>query len=218
MKKILIGALISLIPFVGGFIILGWALLIVRNTYEGVDNRLPEWDDIGGMLVKGLTAWVGALIWALPLIVLGLCFTIALVASSGSDAATGTVILLGVGMFFVSIVYASLILPIPIARYAVKGEFSAMLQFSEILNEIRRGIKPLLIALVIWLVASQVIAPIGFFLCFVGVFLTTTLSYVMIGHAMGQAYREIDGKGPMPPAQSAEGGPVPPPAPSQTTF
>ncbi len=215
-KKVLIGTLISLIPFVGGLIVLGWALQIIRNTYNGIDDRLPEWDDLGGYLVKGLMAWVGALIWTLPLIVLMVCFVFGIIASSGSDAATALVVLLGIGMFFVAIVYAALLLPVPIARYAIKDDFSAMLDFSAILNEVRRGIKPLLVALVIWLVASMVIAPAGLILCFVGVYVTTTLSYVMVGHAMGQAYREIDGKGAMPPAQ--RGTAPPPPPPSQPAF
>lgn len=215
-KKVLIGTLVSLIPFVGGLIVLGWALRIVRNTYNGIDDRLPEWDDLGGYLVKGFMAWVGALLWTLPLIVLMVCFVFGIIASSGSEAATALVILLGFGMFFVAIVYAALLLPVPIARYAIKDDFSAMLDFSAILNEVRRGIRPLLIALVIWLVASMVIAPAGLILCFVGVYVTTTLSYVMVGHAMGQAYREIDGKGAMPPVQ--RGTAPPPPAPSQPTF
>jgi hypothetical protein len=210
-RKVLLGTLISLIPFIGGIVLLGWGLTIVKNTYEGRDDRLPEWDDFGGYLSKGFMAWVGALIWCLPIIVLIVCFSFALAFSANSEAATALVVMLSIGAFMVAIIYASLFLPVPIARYAVRGEFSAMLDFSGILNEIRRGIKPLLIALAVWLIAAGIIAPMGLILCFVGVYVTTTISYVMIGHAMGQAYREIDGKGPMPPSQPDLDNPMSPP-------
>ena len=65
-KKVLLGALISLIPLVGGFIILGWALAVTREVYQGTDNRVPDWNDLGGYLVRGLIAAVGVFLWALP--------------------------------------------------------------------------------------------------------------------------------------------------------
>lgn len=191
-KKLLLGALISLIPFVGSFILFGWALTVTRNVYKGVDNELPDWSDIGGYLVRGLLATVGAVIWALPVVILFICVGISFAVASGSDAAVALLIFGTIGLVFVAIVYMAIFLPVPIARYAVRDDFSAMFDFSSILVEIRRGIRPLLIALVIWLIASMIVAPIGILACFVGVYVTTALSYLMIGHAMGQAYREID--------------------------
>jgi len=196
-KKLLLGALISLIPFVGGFIIFGWALAITRSVYNGVDNVIPDWSDLGGYLVRGLLAWVGALIWAAPVLLLFICLGVGIVATSGSDAAVAVLVLSGFGLAMIAVVYMAIFLPIPIARYAVKGEFGAMFEFSSILAEVRRGIRPLLIALIVWLVASMIVAPIGILACFVGVYVTSALSYLMIGHAMGQAYREIDRPDPL---------------------
>lgn len=215
-KKLLIGALLSLIPLVGGFILLGWALAIARNTYNGDDSRLPEWNDLGGYLVKGLTAWVGALIWTVPIIILVVCMFGSLFAVAESDAAAFVVIFFSFGVVFLSVIYAAIVLPVPIARYAVRGNFSSMLEFGQIFAEIRKGIKALVVALVIWIVASFIVAPLGILACFVGVYVTSALSYVMIAHAMGQAYRQIDDKGAMPPVQPR--GSQPPPAPSQTAF
>jgi hypothetical protein len=196
-KKLLLGALISLIPFVGGFIIFGWALAVTRSVYNGVDNVIPDWSDLGGYLVRGLLAWVGALIWAAPILLVFICLGVGIVATSGSDAAVAVLVLSGFGLAMIAVVYMAIFLPIPIARYAVKGEFGAMFEFSSILAEVRRGLRPLLIAMIIWLVASMIVAPIGILACFVGVYVTSALSYLMIGHAMGQAYREIDRPDPL---------------------
>lgn len=201
-KKVLLGALISLIPLVGGFILLGWALAVTRNVYQGIDNPLPEWNDLGGYLVRGLIAWVGAFLWALPVVVLFIFFGIGLAIASGSDAATTLLALGSICLSFLALAYLALFLPVPIARYAIKNDFGAMFEFGEILNEIRRGVGPLLTALVIWFVAAAIVAPIGLLACFVGVYVTSALSYLMIGHAMGQAYREIDRPG-APPATPA---------------
>src|SRR5690606_15427810 len=86
-KKVLLAALISLIPLVGSLMLLGWGLAVTRNAYEGVDTPLPDWSDLGGYLVRGVTAWVGALIWALPVIILTFCLIAAFFVSEGSNAA-----------------------------------------------------------------------------------------------------------------------------------
>ena len=194
-KKVLLGALISLIPFVGNFILLGWGLAVTRNVYQGIDNPLPEWDDLGGYLVRGLIAWVGAFLWALPVVALFACFGISLAIVSGSDTATTLLALSSICLSFLALAYLALFLPVPIARYAIKNDFGAMFEFGEIFDEVRRGVRPLLIALVIWFVATVIVVPIGLLACFVGVYVTSALSYLMIGHAMGQAYREIDRPG-----------------------
>lgn len=197
-KKVLLGALISLIPLVGGFILLGWGLAVARNVYHGSDNPLPDWSDLGGYLVRGLIAWVGAFLWALPVVVLFVCAVVAIIAASGSEAAVALIVLGSIGLSFLAIAYLAFILPVPIARYAIKDDFGAMFEFGAIVDEIRRGIRPLLVVLLIWLVAAWVIVPLGMLACFVGIYVTSALSYLMIGHAMGQAYREIDRLGPPP--------------------
>jgi hypothetical protein len=194
-KKVLIAALVSLIPLVGSFILFGYALGITRSAYEGTDNRLPEWSDIGGFLVRGVVAWVGAFIWALPVILIMSCFIIAIAVAGGSEAAAIFLVFAAISFSFMAVIYLAIFLPVPIARYAIKDDFGAMFAFGDISVEIRRGLRPLLLALVIWIVASMVIAPLGILACFIGVYVTTALSYLMIGHAMGQAYREIDRPG-----------------------
>ncbi len=199
-KKVLLGTLISLIPLVGSFIIFGWALAVVRNVYEGADTRLPEWDDLGGYLVRGFIAWVGALLWSLPVIALYTCIGISFAIVSDSDVATALLVLITLVLSVLAVAYLALFIPVPVARYAIRNDFNAMFEFNEIFAEVRRGLGALLSALVVWLVASLVVAPIGLLACFVGVYVTTTLSYLMVAHAVGQAYREIDRPAPLRPA------------------
>lgn len=191
-RKVLLGALISLIPLVGSFILIGWALAHTRNVYYGSDIPIPEWDDIGNYLVRGLIAWLGALVWALPLVILSVCTAGVIVAVSNSDAAVVFVALFASFLILFAVAFMAIVLPVPLARYAIRGEFGAMFEFDAILAEVRRGIRPLMLAVVIWLVASLIVVPIGLLACFVGVYVTSVLSYLMIAHAMGQAYRQID--------------------------
>lgn len=194
-KKVLIGALISLIPFVGGIMLLGWGLAVARNVYNGVDSSLPEWDDLGGYLVRGLVAWAGAFLWALPVGVLFVCYGVAFAIVSGSDSASIVVAFSSLCFAVLAMVYLAFFLPVPVARYAIKDDFGAMFEFDAIFQEVRRGIQPLAVALVIWFVAAFIVVPLGLLACIVGVYVTSVLSYLMIGHAMGQAYREIDSPG-----------------------
>ena len=172
-------------------------MAVTREVYQGTDNRVPDWNDLGGYLVRGLIAAVGAFLWALPIIVIFSCIFIGLAAVSDSDFGTFLIVMSSLCLSFLGLIYLAIVLPVPIARYAIKDDFGAMFDFAQIFQEIQRGVRPLLLALIVWIVAVGVIAPIGILACFVGVYVTTTLAYLMVAHAMGQAYREIDQLGPV---------------------
>ena len=57
-KKIGIGALLSLIPIVGWFVILGWGVEITKRVINKNPEILPDWSDFGGYLTRGFLAFV----------------------------------------------------------------------------------------------------------------------------------------------------------------
>lgn len=67
LRKILILAVMFLIPIVGWLIIGGYLLRLLKNAIEGVPNPLPEWDNWGGDFAGGLKLLVVGFVWGIPL-------------------------------------------------------------------------------------------------------------------------------------------------------
>src|SRR5262249_1297336 len=88
---ILLGAIffwVLLIPLISAYaLVVGYALVVIKNVYDGSPTPLPEWSNLGDFFVKGLTALVGILIWFIPVIVLACCFFLvsAAVTPRGGD-------------------------------------------------------------------------------------------------------------------------------------
>lgn len=202
-KKILIGGLITLIPLIGAFVAFGYAIEVVRRAYQNED-ALPAWDDFGGYLTRGFIGWLGALIWAIPLVIIGFCAFIPAIALSDNDGgASGAFIVFGYCLIIpLAILFQAFVLPILMGRYAVERNFGAMFQFSEVIEEIRRAGSALLMVLVVAIVATFV-AQLGLIACFIGVIFTTFYSYLAIGNAAGQAYRRARGLSDLPPTAPA---------------
>lgn len=72
-NRFLIGSLLTLanyvIPLIPGLFVAGYMLRVMRQTIEGQEPTLPEWDDWGGLATDGLQVWAISLIYMLPGIV-----------------------------------------------------------------------------------------------------------------------------------------------------
>ncbi len=190
-KKVLIGGLVSLIPIVGNFMAAGYVLEVTKDTVENNDSPMPEWNDLGGYLVRGFLLQIGALIWMLPLIILIACGALVTVAAfSGSDVFGGVILFSNICLFAVLIlIWSVAFIPMMTARYAVEQRFSAMLEIGEIIRDARNAGVALLILFLITIVAS-LIGAIGLIVCFIGVIFTQFYAYLVIGQAIGQTYRK----------------------------
>ncbi len=199
-KKVLLGGLISLIPIVGGFVVYGYMLEIVKRIATGSEEELPEWDDFGGYLTRGFLFAVGLFIWFLPVIVLISCVAIGIAmlgGASGNDAIAALTGILVFGLFgilfLVLILFAAVALPIVGGRYAMEQRFGTMFEFELIFRQVRQtGAAPLLLFVLTALVANFV-GSLGFVLCFVGIIFTSFYAYVVTAHAAGQVYRKAGG-------------------------
>src|SRR5690606_11920003 len=64
--KLLIAALVNLVPVVGSLVFSGYMVRTVRAVQDG-ENRLPAWDDFGGDIVNGLLFVIGMFIFGMLL-------------------------------------------------------------------------------------------------------------------------------------------------------
>src|SRR5262245_20277607 len=90
-KKILIGAVIAIVPIVN-FALLGWTVEVMRRVQQGQADIMPDWSEFGELFKKGFMAFVVALVYFLPVILIQLCsaatnFGIT-TAAAGSDSST----------------------------------------------------------------------------------------------------------------------------------
>ena len=193
-EKIVIAAVLSIIPIIGWFALLGWAIEIGRRVINGEQEVLADWSDFGGILTLGFKAWLVSLIFAIPLILVWIPFGLvtAIFGSTDGDAAAAIISLISLCFMCMAFAYSIALLffiPASYGRLAASdGELGDALNLREIWNMIRGAPSAYLIVLLGYLVASF-IASLGIIVCFVGMFLTGAYAAAVSGHLFGQAYR-----------------------------
>ena len=199
--KLLIGGLLSLIPVVN-LVVVGYALNALKNVAEGAEQPLPAWDDFGDYFMKGLISVLGAMVWALPIIVLAI-MTAILSALTGYDSAdtsrVSTPFVLCIwSMSCVSGLYGlflGFVLPAAFANYAIRGDLGAFFRFGDIGKFIKANLGNYIVALLLACVA-QFIGSFGVILCCFGVVFTELWAILVGSHLLGQVYRS--GEAPPP--------------------
>lgn len=199
---LLAGTILSflVIPIIAAFaLLLGYTLVVIRNVYEGNPTPLPRWDNIGDLFVKGLTALVGALIWALPIIVLAFCVVLVLgltggLANSDTSGAralasiAGLVILCLYCILFLLGIGVNLFIYAPLTNFALTNRLSEFWDFQGALRFVRANVGNYLIAFLLALVANFV-ASFGVIACVIGIFFTSFWAMLVIAHLFGQVAR-----------------------------
>ena len=191
-KKIAIPALCSLIPVIGPFVTVGWAMKAAKNVMDGnVEGALPELD-FGADLGKGFMVTLVGLIYSLPVGILAGISSGLFSAAPNSDQAMSVIfyilggcfglfgLLLGLLILFLSVV--------GIANYIAKGEFGAAFKFNELFALMKKSFVSWLLVVVGYLLAMGIIAPLGGIACGIGALLTSAYATVVVMHLIGQAY------------------------------
>ncbi len=214
--KIAIGGIVVLLSV---FIIpipllVGYSLAVIKRVYEGDPSPLPEWSNIGDMYVKGLTAILGVLIWASPLILLGCCYGILVAAMGGAAdgnsgdafATIGGLLLVCVNcLIILGALFINLFVYAPLTNFAIHNQINTFWDFRGAWNFIKANPGNYIIAFILALVANF-ISGFGVILCFIGVFFTTFWATLVISHLYGQVARSN-----MTPTDSNYLPPSPPP-------
>lgn len=160
-SKILLGTLISLIPFFGGIALTGYTIAVLRNVRAESSQPLPTWDRLGEHFIDGLLYWVALLVYSIPLIVLmcpiGLAWILPAVADDSQDVTavlTGIAGVVSAGLGCLVLLYALflwVLAPVLQIRYAETGNLAACLRFGEVLRFFFDNVGEILIAqLLVW--------------------------------------------------------------------
>ncbi len=174
-SKLLLGAVITLIPVFGAFALTGYAIAVTRNCMAGNPRPLPAWTDIGRYFMDGLMFWIATLVYALPLLVLicpvTLVWLLPALAGEQEDLVTilaGVSGLVSVGLGCLAALYGillSLLAPVLQIRYAQAGELGACLRFGEVFRFLFANIGNILMAqILVWiagLVLSAIVGAVG---------------------------------------------------------
>jgi len=195
-KKIVLTAVIMLIPLVGQIAVLGWMVALTRRVIAGEEHPLPGWDDFGGLFMDGLKAMVVGLVYSLPILVTVLPFSIlGAIFDNGDSISVFEILSICLGCFaaLYGFLYA-FIWPAALGELAATGEIGAALKVGKIVRRVQAALGPYLIVLLGTIVASFV-AGLGVILCFVGVIFTGVLAYTVQGHLAGQAYKLSEAAG-----------------------
>jgi hypothetical protein len=170
-KKILIGAVIMLVPIAGQLAIVGYALALIRNVMAGDSSPLPEWqwDNLVGYLVDGLKLLVVNLIYGIPVLIFSCPAALSWglmgpLADSKAVDTVGTIamVLSGCGGCLVALyaIMLWLLTPALQIRFAESGEIGACLKFGEMFRFALANIGSIAISQLLGWAASAFILPI----------------------------------------------------------
>lgn len=197
--KVLIGGVLTLVPLVGGFLLYGYGLELMKNVIQGRSKPLPEWDDWGDKLVKGIMYFVVSFVYALPIVIVAGCFGLlmAAVGATGSEDAANVIgsaggICIG-GLAILYGILITLALPAALGRYLETGDLGAAFRFGEVFALVRDNIGVWIIVIVFtWL--AGLIASLGVVLCVIGILFTAFWANMVMMYLWGDAYRQASAK------------------------
>ncbi|MBN1581773.1 MAG: DUF4013 domain-containing protein [Anaerolineae bacterium] len=197
-KKVLIGGLLSLIPIVGPFYMMGYVLQVIQNVMAKQETPLPEvLEDFGGKLVKGLMLTIIVLIYVLPIIIISAC------AGAGGGVFPGIIddpdtagiaaIVWGSCFGCLSLLFGiaiSLLMPFVWARYAETGQFGDAFQLGKIFAMLKDNIGPAFIVMLVSILASFAASLVGSLLCGVGIVFTAFYAQLVMAFLYGSLYNK----------------------------
>lgn len=200
--KLVIGGLVSLVPIVN-FAALGYMVTVLKNVADGQAQPLPEWSNFGDYFMKGLYVFVGALIYAAPIILVYCCMIVlgivaGMGASGNSDAGgalAGLVSILSMCLWclvMLFILVIAVMFPAALTRYAVSNQLNVFWDFRGNFDLISKNLTNYIIAILITWVAGFV-AGFGFILCIIGVIFTSFWAQLVGAHVYGQFWRASQG-------------------------
>jgi Protein of unknown function (DUF4013) len=226
---LLVGTLffwLILIPLIAASaIVLGYSLAVTRNVAEGSATPLPEWNDFGALLVKGLTGIVGAIIWLIPLIILACCLGLVNAAlsgaaagsSNGSQPAQGFIALFSTCLSCIIAIVGlleSVTLYAPLTRFALNNQLNTFWDFAGNWAFIQANMGNYIIAFLLGPIVASFIAGFGVIACVIGVFFTQFWAYLVSAHLFGQVARGMPAAQTLPPMTPMTPPPMAPTSPA----
>jgi Protein of unknown function (DUF4013) len=205
--------LVGLVPLI---IVLGWAQVTLRNVLDGQEHPMPEWEDWGDFLVRGLKLGVAMLIWLLPIFILILPMILGsalLQNQNNAGAAGGVLIACASCLMLLWGIFVALISPAIYVRLAAFDRFSAAFEVGELWAFTRDNIGNVILAILLLLLVSWIAVPIigllGVIVCVVGLLVSLPFASLWQTLVTAHLYGQIGAHGNRPVRT-----PVPAPVPS----
>lgn len=211
-NKMLIGALISLVPFLN-FAGYGWMTEHTKNTATLSDVPMPDWaQDLSRKFMDGLKLFVVTLVYSLPIILLACVFTFAAGgmaaltsdnarASEAAGAGIGVLSIFLMCVIFVYSLFLAYVSPAVLMQFVKSGgDIGACLRLGEVFGIARRNTGDYLMIFVVVIALSFVLSLVFGALSLIpllGLCLTIPLGllvtpyvYAVVGQLCGQYMRQ----------------------------
>ncbi len=204
LKKIALGGLLSLIPVIGIFLVIGYGLEVTKRVIKGDVEVLPDWSDFGGYLTKGFLVFLIAFVYLLPVILVQICSSLPFLYENADETllTVFTIVTVCFGCFtFLYSLAAYLVLPAAVGRYAATGELGEAFKLGAIFGMVKDNLGTYGMVLLGGIIASLV-ASLGSIACVIGVLFTMVYSMAVNGHLWGQAYNVSEGGPAASPAEA----------------
>lgn len=193
--KLIVPLLVSLIPVIGQFVMLGYILRTINNVANNELNPLPTFD-FGEDLSRGFRYTLINLVYSLPAFLLALLLMLPINmlndnSGTGAEVLGIMLMLLIVCLIVVYALALFLIQPISMSNFAVKNTFASGFEFGNFFKRLRTDFKAWLLVYAGSILAG-LIAPLGSIVFFIGVVVTTFYGQLLVAHLSGQAMTATD--------------------------
>jgi hypothetical protein len=210
LRKLGIGTLVGLLgivlmPILIGVIpllmVVGYTLDALRNVVDGKEFPMPEWNEWGSFLVRGLKLTIAFVVWSLPIFIIMIPLFIGTALTGNQNNSSGTafgVLLITCSscLTFLWGLFLLLISPAIYIRLAVTGRLGAAFEVGKLWALTRDNLGNVVLALILVFVAgliAAVIGSLGMLLLCVGFLITVPLAtlwqYLVQAHLFGQIGR-----------------------------
>lgn len=180
--KIILGAIFNLLTLVliGIPFVFGYLLELAKNSSEGKEIPLPEWDNLGDKFARGLVYAIIVIIYSIPGIILSFIPCVRYCLGP---------------LYFLALLF---VLPYITVRYAQTGSFEDCFRFNDIIDFAKKNLNNLIVV-VLLTIALGIIATFGALALVVGVFFTMFWADLAIYYLYGKVVKageEVEGAGP----------------------
>ena len=189
-----------LVGLAGFLIVAGYTVRLLQNVRDGNPTPLPEWDQWGEDLTRGLKFFVVGVVWAAPSIIIGIVNTASGFAAGAFDgdsvgAALGLFSLLLSCLSFLYGIFLALVTPGFSLAFAEDEQIGSGLAFSEVLAWTRANIGQVVITALFTIVASiavMIAAGIGTLVtCGIGIVVVLPLASLVLNLVRTHLYGQL---------------------------
>ncbi len=207
--KVVVGGLMLLFSFliIPLLIYYGYLVEVTRRTIKDEPQLLPDWDNIGQKLANGFKLIIVIIVYLIPFfILLGLSIPFTYFEFDGVSGKRIIAFILtpfnlffrgevsGVSFIFLlsSFVYVilfALILPFIVGKFSISESINDAFAISDIFSMFRENLGDAVIVFLLT-IFLQILASLGFVLCFVGVLLTGFWASIVQYYLYGELFKK----------------------------